>query len=724
MSRRSGAALLCVAVTAVSALTAGVAGSLVSAPAVRAADESTVAIFLDRVTPVVPELDDTLRISGRIVNVGGETLQDVRVRLRTSSLPIANRSEIAEIAGVTPSSTSTESPAPEPTSSQSADPDRVAIDASSVDIDGPLPPGSQGEFRISIPMRNLPLPQAGTYVLGVEALGQVEDVDSFAQRQGIVRTFLPWFPYSATVTPIDLVWLWPVADWPARSAGGVLLDDRTPRELSPGGRLDRIVDIGAAAPRTVSWVADPALLQTARVMTEGYQVVSGASVVIGDRGDDAAAWLDALKSGSAGSDLRVLPYADNDAAAVRRAEMPTDVVRAITMAEPYAVAALDSAVTSTVYWAPFGRLDRRTSDLLASSGIRTVVLSSSALPLVDPAVPTSSGLTTISTSTGSLQAVVVDDGLSTALALPQTTRSEALLARQRFLAETALIAVGLPDDAPSRTVVAAPADIRWNPSPVLMNALLRATASAPWLSRHSLTELLDEGPSATARERGGYGDRARESELTEEYMDSVRRVQDQLATFTAVLENPAPLTEQYANALLRAESAAWRSEPATGELLVDSVRIGLRNQIAKVRVLSEGTITLSGDSGLVPVTIANDLDRAVTVGVQLRSSPDLRLESAPLTGIRIEPGRLASVELQARVIGGRELAVRVQLLTPEGESFGEPARITIASTAYARAAAWVVGIAFAAIVVFVVVGVTRRIHAAQKRTSAPDSDTV
>lgn len=711
MKRRSGAALLCVVLAAATAFAAGITGSVASAPAAQAADDSNVAIFLTRVTPVVPQLDDTLRISGRIVNLSGETLDDVTVQLRTSSVPLAKRSEIAEIAEADPS------PA-------SGDPDRVIIDASRVSVARTLGPGSQGQFSIAIPMRNLPLPQAGTYALGVEALGQIAGVDAFAQRQGMVRTFLPWFPYPDTVTPIDLVWLWPVADWPARSAGGVLLDDRTPIELAPGGRLDRIVEIGAASANAVSWVADPALLQTAQVMTEGYQVVSGTSVVIGDGGENAAAWLAELRSGIDGSDLRVLPYADNDASAVRRADMPTDVVRAITMAEPYAIAALDAPVASTIYWAPFGRLDRRTSDLLASSGVRTVVLSSSALPLVDAAVPTSSGLTTISTSTGSLQAVVIDDTLSQTLTLPQTTRSEALLARQRFLAETALIAVGLPDDSPSRTVVAAPADIRWDPSPVLMNSLLRATASAPWLSRYSLTELLKEGPSATARERSGYGDRAREAEVTERYMTTVRRVQEQLATFTAVLEDPAPLTEQYANALLRAESAAWRSEPATGELLVDSVRIGLRNQIAQVRVLSEGTITLSGDSGRVPVTIANDLDRAVTVGVQLRSSPDLRLESEPLTGIRIEPGRLASVELDARVIGGRELAVRVQLLTPEGEDFGEPARITIASTAYARAAAWVVGIAFVAIVIFVVVGVTRRIHAAQKRPSAPDSDTV
>jgi hypothetical protein len=36
------------------------------------------------------------------------------------------------------------------------------------------------------------------------------------------------------------------------------------------------------------------------------------------------------------------------------------------------------------------------------------------------------------------------------------------------------------------------------------------------------------------------------------------------------------------------------------------------------------------------------------------------------------------------------------------------------STAYARAAAWVIAAAFIAIVVFVVVGITRRIHKATR----------
>ena len=85
----------------------------------------------------------------------------------------------------------------------------------------------------------------------------------------------------------------------------------------------------------------------------------------------------------------------------------------------------------------------------------------------------------------------------------------------------------------------------------------------------------------------------------------------------------------------------------------------------------------------------------------------------------MEPGKKVGVDIEARVVGGNTLPVRVQLLTPDGTAFGEGARIDVASTAYARAAAWVVIVAFIAIVIFVVIGVARRIRLAS--ASRPDN---
>ena len=244
----------------------------------------------------------------------------------------------------------------------------------------------------------------------------------------------------------------------------------------------------------------------------------------------------------------------------------------------------------------------------------------------------------------------------------------------------------------------------------MVNALLRATSNAPWLRPATLAELLDGPTNPLRREQGAYGSRALAAELPEEYLRDVRGTGRELAAFTSVLDNPIGVSDAYASALLRAQSSAWRSQPTTGAALLATIDSQLTGQIDQVRVLSEGTVTFSGESGRVPVTIENSLDRAVTVGVQLRATPSLRLSSQPLAGITVEPGRKVSVDIEARVVGGNAIPVRVQLLTPDGSPFGSPATIEVASTAYARAAAWVVAVAFVAIVVFVVVGVARRIR--------------
>jgi hypothetical protein len=111
--------------------------------------------------------------------------------------------------------------------------------------------------------------------------------------------------------------------------------------------------------------------------------------------------------------------------------------------------------------------------------------------------------------------------------------------------------------------------------------------------------------------------------------------------------------------------------------------------------------------------------------MQLVGVPAARLESPPVTNIFIEAGHKVSVEVEARVIGGDPLPVNIQILTPDGLKYGVPSSITLTSTAYSRAAGWVVGAAFLAILIFVVAGVTRRIWKAQRsQKSTESSDTV
>lgn len=681
-------------------------------PAAHAAEpEDPIQIVLDAMTPVVATPDDTLEISGRVINRSSRPITTVRVQLRRSTTPLTNPNEITAVLE-------------EPLSPPNGGLDGLPLYTTTQLVTDTLAPGARHPFSLSVPFATMGLDAPGTYVLGIEATGRDVSTDTTEVRKADVRTFLPWFPTRDSVAPLQLVWLWPLADWPARTASGELLNNRTPSELSPGGRLDRLLDLGSRFRSTVSWILDPALLQTAQGMANGYQVLAEGTPTIGEADDAAGAWLTHLRQSTSDGSVRSIPYADVDAAAVVRAGMSNDVVRAVTQGPAIAAAVLKGPAPGGIYWAPFGRLDRETANVLASAGADAIILSSASMPPSDSAQGIE-GLATaaLPTSVGTVRAVLTDTTLTRMLSLPQRTPNDVVLARQQFLAQTALLATSIPADQSSRTVVVAPDNLQWDPTASLVAPLLRAMRTAPWLAPQTLEGLLREPIPSATRQRGGYGTKARAAELPADYMARIAKTATKLSTFTAILDDPTGVSEPYSEALLRAQSAAWRTSPEVGSSLVSHTSTDLSVQMGQVRVLSTGTITFSGDTGRVPVTIENNLDRAVTVGLTLVGQPALRLTATPLTDIHIEPGKMASVDINARVVGGDPLTVEVQLLTPDMAPYGKPATIQVRSTAYSRAAAYVVAAAFLAIAVFVVVGVTRRIHKARSTRTPGDLGT-
>jgi hypothetical protein len=702
------------ALTWILAVAFALAPAVASSPARADVTLGPLRVVLETMAPSIPGAQDTLRLRGRVVNSSDDTVDDVSIRLRRSSAPIAARTEIARAAEAG-------------LEAEGREPADVPLPGTSVAVADSLAPGEFAAFNVRVPVSAIGFTDPGSYVIALEALGRIEGVDEFDERHGMLRTFVPWVPPDADVSPVFVAWLWPLAAWPAQTVSGVLLDDQTPEELAPEGRLGQLATLGQRHQATVSWIVDPALLQVAQQMSDGYQVVRDGDVVVGNSDAVAAGWLDQVTTATRLSAVHVLPYADVDASALTRGGMSTDVVRSVTQAPRVTAEALGKQPDGVLYWAPFGRLDQPALDVLASAGVTTVVLAGTSLPASDdtsdsatsPAADTGTtdGAATvaIATDAGSIRGVLTDAGLARVLALPQRTAADVITARQQFLAETATAALTLQEAGiTGGTLVASPPSVRWTATASLITPLLRAMRTAPWLRPITLTELLAAPIPDSVRRRAGYGERAREQELDRRYIASLARTNTALATFTSIIDNPTGVTEPFSEALLRASSSAWRTQSGVGAELLDSIRLDLEEQTAQVRVLSQGTITLSGDSGKVPVTIANDLDRSVTVGVMLRSRPGLRLSSEPIEGIRIEAGRMASVDLDARVVGGDPLAVEVQLIGPGGQDYGNPATITLMSTAYARAAAWVVAVAFVAIVIFVIVGVARRIHKAQR----------
>ncbi len=628
-------------------------------PRVVAIDES-VDISLTHMSPLNPQPGTTLRLSGRLRNRGEQQLSALQVRLLLSTSPLATRSEIGTVAA------------------GGADRDGPPTLAVSQPI-AQLAPQAVVDWSLQIPMDSLPLAATGVYVAGLEVIGT--GVDGLVQRVGLTRTFLPWFPPDS-VQPARLVWLWPMTASPARALDGVQLNEQTAAELAPGGRLAQLVEEGAGS--KVTWVLDPALLQTAEDMTDGYQVVGTSEPrVTGGGSAQARDWLTSVKRVTQGSPTVATSYALPDVMALERADMVQTIAVATQRAAADVSAATGEDVEKVLAWPPGGALTPSALRSLSQAGATSVLMADTAVPPTPAVTYTPDAFT----SWAGIDLVLADSGLSAALAMPQANRGEALLARQRFLAEIAMTAGELPDAA--RSIVAAP-DPLWNPRASFVRQTLRALQDVPYARLVGMGKARRQSLDLP-RSRVPYTPAQRAAELPSSYMSDVRDQQRAAARLQAILTEPAI---GYDESVARQTSGLWRANLPEGASLVRLVSEQVRAATAGVRVATTGTFTLPGDTGRIPVTVANDLDQEVTVGIRLESDQPARLSADEIEPFEVPAGRKVSLEVEATVAGAGTLPVKIQLTTPTGRRYGQPVEVLVRTTAYSQAAAYVVTGAF------------------------------
>src|SRR5439155_16326943 len=196
--------------------------------------------------------------------------------------------------------------------------------------------------------------------------------------------------------------------------------------------------------------------------------------------------------------------------------------------------------------------------------------------------------------------------------LPENTE---FAVRQRFLAETAMIAAEAPDSR--RTIVVAPPD-DWSPSKALASDLLSETAATPWLTPAPLTSLSSAPDTErTVHRQPPPASKASPGELSRGYLSKVRGLGARLGVYKSMLYKPAArYTRSLDEALLATESAAWRGHGAAqGAALADNLSEYIRNADNKVRFISSGQVPMGGASGLVPVSMQNGLHQAIRVRV-------------------------------------------------------------------------------------------------------------
>ncbi|MDU0301486.1 DUF6049 family protein [Streptomyces sp. PAL114] len=695
------------------------AGAAVPAAPRAASDDGSVAVSVDSLTPSAPTEDDTVTVSGTVTNKGKRTVTDASVGLRVGPL-LDTRSSI----------------------------DRVAKNAGDVDsplgaeIDGKysekfpkLTPGVSQPYSISVPANALDLGDDGVYELAVSLAGETSD-EPWEHTLGVRRTFLPWQPEDAG-TRTKTTFMWPLISTVHMTAETgsdeeqtpVFHDDELAAEISPGGRLDRMVALGKDL--DVTWVIDPDLLASVEAMTTRYEVpgeTADDNNVVGGHQAVAKRWLTEVQKAVTDKEVVALPFGDPDLASLaHRGTSVTGSLRHLREATDVAAGTVESILhvkpTTDFAWPVEGAVDPSVIKVSTSAGADKVIARSDTFEegrdlTYTPTAPRPIG--------GGTTAVVADGRLSTAFRGDMTKASTSTQAVQRFLAQSLTLA--LQTDRP-RSVVVAPQRTPSATQAQTMAEAISALQDSTWSQPQDLTAAAKSKPDPAAGtdvpSASSYPSSLRRQELPKSAFEQIARTQDKLDRFKVILSDQSRVVTPFGRALNRGMAASWRGRPEEAAIYRSGVESYLDGLSGQVRLIEKSETKLSGRSATIPVTVQNNLVQGVEhLVLRLSSTNPTRLEidgnAYEEQPVAVSGGHSQSVKFTTSANANGRATVVAQLYTQDGRPYGQPVTFDVKVTEITATVMLVIG---GGVLLLVLAGFrmyTQRKHAAAREAEEQD----
>jgi hypothetical protein len=585
--------------------TVAAATTLVAFPLIRAQAHAQaqpgggITLAIDSISPQIATATSEVVVSGTVTNGTGSALTGLAVELSSAQAQFSSRDLMDDF------------------TTGDYTPQAMIPDGNSFTFASTLRPGTTANWRVDFAAADAGMSEFGVY--GLEA----ELIDPAGTVLRTDRSLLPyWQGRAADTYRLKIAWIWPLIDQPYSQACDSLTSNDLEPSLAAGGRLSTLLAVGAGAPAAqLTWAIDPALLDNAETMSSRYSVGGSAAYCTGatpERGSTAAStWLSTLKQATAGQPVIITPYANVDVAALVHHGLTGDLKSAYLLGQEVAVPVLNKAFLITVALPAGGLADQSVlTALAATEHVPSVVVNSDEMPPeAGDGLAADDAVATWASGEGSTMTVLLADNTLTNVLKGAGTASAAgqFAIKQRFLAETAMIAAEAPNEP--RSVVISPPET-WGPSAALAKALLRETTTAPWLQPVPLENLTGTGARAAGSQTvrkppPSYSVGKRE--LSGRYLASVSALDANLSVFTSMLYQPGTgYQNQLTEALAATESAAWRDSPAStaqGQALVNGLNQYLSATENDVKIIPTGQISMAGASGVLPVTIQNSLKR-------------------------------------------------------------------------------------------------------------------
>ena len=682
-------------------------------------------LVLTEMNPRVVTADGpaTLTISGTLVNDGPDPVTGLQVRVQRGN-PLTTEAQLRDALDGDAPTDSAVSPFE--------------------DLADELGPGGRLPVRLSVPLRGsgLSLGATGVHELLINVNGTPVGRDR--ARLAAVRVLLPVLglpgagPARLPADPAPITVLYPVADPPHRiatvpGAPPLLDNDSLAASFTTTGRLGGVVaalaqraPVGSPVRTGLCLAIDPDLVETASVMSQGYQVVGpNGAAVAGTGAAVAGQWLTQLSAVAKGGCVVALPYADADLVALSRGGLIDAAARALGPGRQILSTLLQTPVPADIAWPADGVLDTPTLDIVQASGARAVLLSADAVsgrvrggvvPLAGrpvTALLTDPLLTRAATAP---PATPVAPGPGAAATAESLAGDGGPLATQDLLGAVAFRA-GADGPVVSPIVLAPPH--QWGTDGAGARALLDAVGALVTAGQVTPTRLADAAGDTAVPTPVRPDPPVDAAEVPAAAVgvlaDSARALTD---LRSAVVESNVGITADQLFTplqfgLLRGASAANRGSPRAAQDAAAAVLARVDAIRNSIRVLEPpNPYALGSSDAPLPVTVANALPVTVRVQVQLKSTSGLRV--APIDVQQVPPLGRRQVSVNAQVTRAGQFTVDAVVSTPDGGVLGPPSHLKVRSTAYGTITAWLTAIAGGLLVLLAARRIWRRVREAEQ----------
>lgn len=675
-------------------------------------------VTIDTLTPSTAGRGGRVTVSGRITNNSESTWTDLDVYLFTGDRPMTTSAELAEATASEESEVVGE---------------RITDQGLYVRVRD-LVPGASTSYRLSVPMRVLPYDAPGVYWIGVHVLGETDE-GRLDGADGRARTFMTWMPPGQPRATLSLVL--PLRAPVRRTPEGRLANlDAYVNSLADEGRLDRLLELADTADDVpVTWLVDPAVLEAVASVAQGDPGfdLAPTDTSAADQGESpdqsptddesvgpvdpdadedatddlgelsaearaAESWLSRFSELSESQAVLAVPYGDVDVATLLRGDFEETLDEAGQLG---ARTLIDLGIESTPVLAPY-------NGLLPPAALDRLDVDSPLL-LSESAVDTDA--TTVRLPQGT-QAVVTSNAARIGGPAPSPPY-DALALRQRILAEAAVRALTSGPDAP--LVVSTPES--WNPGVNWRASSFFDGLRVPWLRTVSLSTARLLGDTEDYDQRLTYSPVARAREVPVANVLTTQELDSAGAVLAGLLTRNDTIDRQVSRAAMLGSSFHARPRPHAALVRTRLISEQVHARLEKVYVEGSPLVTMSSETGHFSVTVVNDLDEPVTVGIRAETgNDDLQISSRDL--VPLGPQQRASLRMSVRASGTGVHSVRIVPTTPDGRPLGRSTKITVRSSQVGLVIWVIMGTGAALFVVAIAARISRRVRD-RKRTYGP-----